>query len=415
MSMLAAFSTSALAEHDADYEKWVGGFFEAYNPDNDRMNQGGSYDYSTGLGAEFGYRFNSHWATRAEWSNIALKSNGPAREEHVNRIGIDAMYFVGEDDFYVFAGAKHLDMQDSGMMGNFGIGKHFGMNSRMKFIAELTKYTGGGYNDTGLKFGLAYTFGSAKATGPRDSDQDGVYDSMDQCPDTAYGVVVDAKGCNIDLDGDGVNNAVDMCPNTPAGTKVDETGCNWDKDGDGVANAVDMCPDTPAGTQVGAKGCSLELDTDQDGVLDTVDQCADTPLTDKVDAVGCSVFMEVEVRETLNVLFANNSDKIQNPNDGKFQEFADFMNRFPNTSTVIEGHASAPGKAEYNMALSLKRARAVRQLLIENYGIDGKRLTAEGFGETRLLDDSNTAEANRINRRIEARVTATKKEKVKKS
>jgi len=36
---------------------------------------------------------------------------------------------------------------------------------------------------------------------------------------------VDNKGCEIDSDQDGVVDSQDKCPNTPAGAKVDESGC----------------------------------------------------------------------------------------------------------------------------------------------------------------------------------------------
>ncbi|MFT6897321.1 MAG: OOP family OmpA-OmpF porin [Paraglaciecola sp.] len=51
------------------------------------------------------------------------------------------------------------------------------------------------------------------------------------------------------------------------------------------------------------------------------------------------------------------------------------------------------------MALSIDRALAVKQLFVENYGIAAERLKTEAYGETRLLDSSNTAQAHNINRR----------------
>ncbi len=417
LSMMAALSSAAFADQEPPYKGWSGVFGDSYNPDDERTLNGFDFSSDFGLGLELGYRFTKEWALRVEWASHHF-GHRTLGEQSTDRQGIDAMYFMGENEWYLFGGVKRFTLATNEVMANVGVGKHWAINDEYRVITELTNYhdLSNSYSDLAFKVGIAYTFGATTTTrGPQDSDKDGVYDSVDQCPNTAFGVTVDAKGCNTDLDNDGVENSLDQCPNTPVGTKVDEFGCDWDKDGDGVANAIDACPETPPGTQVGVKGCGLEIDSDQDGILDSADQCANTPLTDKVDAMGCSIFMEVEVRETLNVLFGNNSDVIQNPDDPKFQEFADFMNRFPNTQTAIEGHASAPGKAEYNMTLSLKRARAVRQLLIDKYGIDADRLSAEGYGETRLLDPSNTAEAHRVNRRIEARVTATTQEKVLKN
>ena len=148
-------------------------------------------------------------------------------------------------------------------------------------------------------------------------------------------------------------------------------------------------------------------------VLNDVDQCEDTPMTDIADENGCSVFTQEQVLTNIKVLFGNNSSVINNPGDLQFQKFADFMDRYPATDTVIEGHASAPGDANYNMMLSQRRADAVKTLLINKYGIDGVRLTAKGFGENQLLDTSKTAAANKVNRRIIAKVSASKRMKVK--
>lgn len=411
-SLLAALATNATAQDD--YESWFGGFAELNKIDEDKTINGNPYDISSGIGIEYGFKFQPEWAARFELSKINLE-NDVDGSQSADRYGADVMRFFNDNAFYLFGGLKYIDMNDSDLSAGYGIGKHFDYSERLKVIVEIAGYHDlrENYNDSSLKFGLAYTFGNSSTPAtPADADQDGVYDNVDQCPNTAFGVRVDSTGCNIDQDGDGVYNADDKCPNTPEGVRVDAMGCNWDQDGDGVANTIDKCPNTPAGTKVGAKGCSLEIDSDQDGILDIKDQCAETPLTDKVDAMGCSIFEDVEVRESVKVTFANNSSVIENKDDPRFQEFADFMNRFPNTSTAIEGHASAPGDADYNMGLSLKRARAVRQLLIDKYGIDADRLSAEGFGETQLLDTSNTKAANQINRRIEARVTATKQEKV---
>src|SRR5205807_1593300 len=60
---------------------------------------------------------------------------------------------------------------------------------------------------------------------PLDSDGDGVYDGLDQCPGTPKGAHVDADGCPVDSDGDGVPDGIDQCPDTPKNLKVDATGC----------------------------------------------------------------------------------------------------------------------------------------------------------------------------------------------
>lgn len=84
---------------------------------------------------------------------------------------------------------------------------------------------------------------------------------------------VPTGSCNVpvapvDSDNDGVVDADDKCPNTPAGSKVDATGCVVeeeepetpvivDTDKDGVPDTLDTCPNTPVGTVVDNKGCAV--------------------------------------------------------------------------------------------------------------------------------------------------------------
>ena len=135
-----------------------------------------------------------------------------------------------------------------------------------------------------------------------DSDNDGVTDQDDQCPDTPLGSVVDSDGCaqsQLDDDGDGVSNDLDQCPDTPSGADVDSNGCaqsQSDDDGDGVTNDVDQCPATPSGVDVDSNGCApSQLDDDGDGVTNDLDQCPDSPAGATVDEEGC-VDRSAEVR-----------------------------------------------------------------------------------------------------------------------
>jgi OOP family OmpA-OmpF porin len=383
-SILLALSTQALADPGQQGDKWIAGFAEYYSTDQEASGFPNYFSDGTGLGAEFGFRFLPQWAGRIEYSSLDINASSLGQDKSGSRFGFDALYFLPNDSMYIFGGVKEIKIADSDTMYNLGLGKQWAVAEKLKVITEVAAYNNfeNGNNDIGVKVGLAYTFGNSAPAMPKDSDNDGVNDTLDMCPNTAPGTQVDAKGCDIDEDKDGVLNSLDLCPNTPMGMKVDSNGCEF-------------------------------LDSDSDGVSDTADKCPNTPTTDKVDASGCSMFMEEEVSQSLQFTFANNSSVIVN-HYADFELFADFMKRHANADAVIEGHASAPGDAVYNMQLSQKRADAVRQLLITKYGIEAERLSAVGFGETQLLDTANTAAANAKNRRITAKVTASKRIKVEK-
>lgn len=56
---------------------------------------------------------------------------------------------------------------------------------------------------------------------------------------------------------------------------------------------------------------------------------------------------------------------------------------------IVEGHTDAQGTDAYNQSLSVRRAEAVRDHLIEHHGILAARLKALGKGESELLDPAN--------------------------
>ncbi len=68
---------------------------------------------------------------------------------------------------------------------------------------------------------------------------------------------------------------------------------------------------------------------------------------------------------------------------------------------AIEGHADQQGSPQYNQQLSLERAAAVRDYLVDVQGVEPKRFEVSGYGSARLLDADNPYSA--INRRVEFR------------
>ena len=227
----------------------------------------------------------------------------------------------------------------------------------------MNKYNSSDFdNNLMITAGLNIAFGGSQKTAPvivdGDDDNDGVLNSIDECPTTPIGEKVDASGCAIDGDddNDGVLNSVDKCPTTPAGETVNATGCtvDGDDDNDGVLNSVDKCPTTPAGETVNATGCTVDGDDDNDGVLNSIDECPTTPTGNVVNDAGCTK------RVNLHVKFENNSFEIDAESKIKVQKYADFLTALTNFTTEITGHTSSKGRASYNQSLSKKRAKLLK-------------------------------------------------------
>jgi outer membrane protein OmpA-like peptidoglycan-associated protein len=66
---------------------------------------------------------------------------------------------------------------------------------------------------------------------------------------------------------------------------------------------------------------------------------------------------------------------------------------------LIAGHTDATGPPDYNLTLSERRAQAVRDFLIMNFGIAEDRLLARGFGPSRLKVPQHPG--SRLNRRVQ--------------
>jgi len=71
---------------------------------------------------------------------------------------------------------------------------------------------------------------------------------------------------------------------------------------------------------------------------------------------------------------------------------------------VTEGHTDAVGTDDYNQKLSLRRAGAVRDYLVQG-GISSERIKIEGHGESKPVATNDTADGRAQNRRVELRVS----------
>src|SRR4051794_3958715 len=124
------------------------------------------------------------------------------------------------------------------------------------------------------------------AAAPGDSDNDGIADATDNCPNTANGnqsdIDHDGLGdvCDGDIDGDGVGNASDrfpLDPNETSDSDNDFVGDNadTDDDNDSVADGVDNCQYLANSTQANFDndplGDACDPDDDNDTYADVVD------------------------------------------------------------------------------------------------------------------------------------------------
>jgi outer membrane protein OmpA-like peptidoglycan-associated protein len=104
---------------------------------------------------------------------------------------------------------------------------------------------------------------------------------------------------------------------------------------------------------------------------------------------------------TQGIFFDTGSDRIRPESTPTLKEIGAMLGEHPDLKLQIEGHTDNVGAAASNQTLSERRASAVRQFLIDSYGVDGSRLTAKGFGATKPVAPNDTPEGRQNNRRVE--------------
>jgi outer membrane protein OmpA-like peptidoglycan-associated protein len=105
-----------------------------------------------------------------------------------------------------------------------------------------------------------------------------------------------------------------------------------------------------------------------------------------------------------NVNFEFDSFKLLPKSDAVLNEILNYMGKNPDINLDIAGHTDDVGGDDYNMTLSLNRAKSVYEWLIKN-GIPKERLTYHGYGKTRPLYQTDDEKLKALNRRVEIKIT----------
>ena len=128
---------------------------------------------------------------------------------------------------------------------------------------------------------------------------------------------------------------------------------------------------------------------------------AAAPMAEPVLVIVPIVAKTEQYCSILDIQFEINQKTVQRESEEKINKVGIFMNKYPKTTAVIEGHTDEVGTAADNMKLSERRAEGVVTYLVDHAHIARSRLKAVGYGETRPIGDK-TQEGQRLNRRINA-------------
>jgi len=340
-------------------------------------------DNDAGLGLAIGYALGDNWSWEAAFDQITPKTASGVGIT-TNFWELNTVYrFDSENKWHplVIVGVGNINEKfNTGYVAdsttfNYGAGVEYTMTDSISLRADIRAINHIEETATDVLTTVGFSFMLGEVAKPVDSDGDGVVDGKDVCPNTAAGNAVDAKGCELDGDNDGVVDGADQCAATPAGVAVDSKGCALDSDKDGVANHKDQCPETPAGALV--------------------------------DDNGCRKMLTENVEIKLHLTFDTNKADVKADFAEQIAKVAAFMQQYPDTNVVIEGHTDSMGAASYNQALSQKRAKAVADSLVKDHNVSASRVSSKGYGESKPVADNGTREGRKQNRRVVAQISTT--------
>ncbi|WP_292839038.1 TolC family protein [Methylotenera sp.] len=131
------------------------------------------------------------------------------------------------------------------------------------------------------------------------------------------------------------------------------------------------------------------------------------PLSSTLTTLKAVEPVKVEAKPLANkvvpdVQFETNSAKIKPVSYPVLDAAIVTLKEWGEASVEIAGHTDQrdTSKADYNQALSEKRAKAVLDYIVKK-GVDVKRFTAKGYGYTQPIAENDPKEGNAVNRRVE--------------
>ena len=107
-----------------------------------------------------------------------------------------------------------------------------------------------------------------------------------------------------------------------------------------------------------------------------------------------------------NIFFDTNKFDLLPTSIKELEKLIDFLNQNQTVTIEIQGYTDTVGNGKLNEILSQNRAMAVYNYLTK-HDIDGKRLTAKGFGESKPIADNKTENGRQKNRRTSFLITKT--------
>ena len=103
------------------------------------------------------------------------------------------------------------------------------------------------------------------------------------------------------------------------------------------------------------------------------------------------------------ILFETGSAVLKDEAVEQISKVGDIIAKYSDDRVRVEGHTDSTGSAAKNEELSLRRADAVKRVLIGR-GVKETQITTLGMGATKPVADNKTSEGRAANRRVELHI-----------
>lgn len=124
-----------------------------------------------------------------------------------------------------------------------------------------------------------------------------------------------------------------------------------------------------------------------------------TPVTEQ-PTVSPVVYQPNTTYTFTHVVFDYNSTELSDAAKAEIKLVYDELSKHPDYTLTINGHTDYVGGADFNLDLSNRRAQAVANYFTQ-LGLDTKKITAKGFGDTQPVTTNDTEAGRAQNRRVE--------------
>jgi outer membrane protein OmpA-like peptidoglycan-associated protein len=108
-----------------------------------------------------------------------------------------------------------------------------------------------------------------------------------------------------------------------------------------------------------------------------------------------------------DILFDTGSAVLKDSAVEQLTQVGDILAKYSDDRVRIEGHTDAQGSDSYNEQLSVRRADAVKRVLVSR-GVQEKQILVLGLGETKPVADNASADGRSKNRRVELHIDVPK-------